>query len=119
MHSGDYSTDSGSGSLLGVGILAGTLALAALLMPLASVLTARHRVAAAADAGALAAADVAAGIFPGVPCEAAVRLTMAAETNLSACEVDGMIVTVRAETTVFGFIVAATATAGPPGATGR
>jgi secretion/DNA translocation related TadE-like protein len=113
------SAEIGSGSILAVGILGGMLALTALLFPLAGVLTARHRVAAAADVAALAGADVVAGIFPGVPCEAAARLTRAAEADLAACQVDGAVITVRAETKVFGFIVAATATAGPSGARDR
>jgi len=113
-----HSDEAGSGSVLGVAILAAVLALASVLFPLSSVLTARHRAAAAADAGALAAADVAVGILPGYPCEAAARVSRANGAVLGACEVDGYVVTVQLNVTVFGFAVKATATAGPPGATG-
>lgn len=119
MLSDDARPDSGSGSILGVGILAGMLALAALLFPLAGVLTARHLVGAAADASALAAADVAAGIFPGLPCDAAARITHAIGVSLDACKVDDAVVTVRVNTAVFGLTVTASATAGPPGTNDR
>lgn len=109
-----HEDDRGSGSILGVAILASLLCLAALLMPLVAVVSARARVAAAADAGALAAADVASGILPGVTCEAALRVSAANGAATSACEVDELVVTVQATATVFGFVVRASATAGPP-----
>jgi len=97
-----------------VTILAAVLALAAVLFPLAGVLTARHRVAAAADAGALAAADVAVGILPGYPCDAADRVSRANGAALGACKVDGYVFTVQLNVSVLGFVVTASATAGPP-----
>ncbi len=114
MRWGEGASDRGSGSILGVAILAGVLCLAALLLPLAGVVSSRARVAAAADAAALAAADVASGILPGVPCEAAERVAAANGATVSDCEVNDLVVTVRAATTTLGFVVRATATAGPP-----
>jgi secretion/DNA translocation related TadE-like protein len=108
----------GAGSLLVVGILAATIALAALCAPLYSVLVAKQQVAGAADAAALAAADVAVGRVPGVPCTVADAVSAANRATLLGCEEDGVIVTVRVGTTVLGFQIVATATAGPPGSAG-
>ncbi len=70
--------------------------------------------AAAADAAALAAADVAVGIVAGFPCETAATVASANGATLANCETDGLIVTVVAERELFGLAVTATATAGPP-----
>ena len=103
----------GSGSLLAVALIAGTLALTMLFVPLYIALVAKQRVAGAADAAALAAADVAIGIVPGVPCEQASVVARANGAALSGCRQDGAIVTVRASMIVLGLPVAALATAGP------
>lgn len=103
----------GAGSVIAVGIMAASLSLAALSIPLYSVLAARQAVAGAADAAALAAADVVIGLLPGVPCAAAATVAAANRTKLLACQPDGLVVTVRAAAYVFGFEVTALATAGP------
>ncbi len=108
-------TDRGSGSILAVAILAAMLCLVSLLLPLVAVLSAKQRVSAAADASALAAADVAVGILPGIPCTEAGRVAAANGASLGACEADGLVVTVEARGSVLGFAVIATATAGPAG----
>lgn len=46
----------------------------------------QHRVAGAADAAALAAADAAAGWITGEPCEIAQRVVSAMDTELTSCE---------------------------------
>ena len=104
----------GSGSILAVSILGAMMALVSLLIPLAVVLSAKQHAAGAADAAALAAADVAVGAIPGIPCEVAATVARANRAELSGCRVDGAIVTVAAGTTVLGFAVSARATAGPP-----
>ncbi len=106
--------DRGSGSLLAVSIVAAMLALASLLLPLSIVLSAKHRAAGAADAAALGAADVAVGALPGIPCDSAAAVARANGAALSACRVDGAVVTVRVVILVLGFDVRASATAGPP-----
>jgi secretion/DNA translocation related TadE-like protein len=99
------------------------LALAALAMlavlTLAAVgvgaaLAARQRVIAAADAGALAAADTALGIHPGVPCAAARVVVEAHGAALTRCELDGVVATVVASNAIAGVEVSAAARAGPP-----
>lgn len=104
----------GSGSILVIAILAAMLSLLSLFVPLAAVLLTRHSVATAADASALAAADVASGLLPGSPCPEAATVAAANHVQIDRCDVDGAVVTVTASTVVLGFRVAMTATAGPP-----
>lgn len=106
--------ETGAGSILVVAILAAVLGLSALSVPLYSVLAVKRVTSGAADAAALAAADVAIGRSPGVPCVAAARIAEANGTVLAACQPDGLVVTVRVEAGVLGFTVSATASAGPP-----
>ena len=108
----------GSGSILGVAIIAAVLATLILLIPLYGVIDTRQRLTQAADASALAAADTAIGIQAGVPCEAARSVADANGAALAACQLDGPVATVKVTARRFGFPVSATATAGPPG-TGR
>lgn len=107
--------ESGSGSILVVAILAAVLSLTALSIPLYSVLAVKQVTAGAADAAALAAADVAVGRVPGDPCTVAGDIAAANGTALSECKPDGLVVTVRVTAMAMGFTVASSATAGPPG----
>ena len=110
-------SDRGSASVLAVGNLSALLVLLLALMPLYSALIERQRVAGAADAAALAAADVAVGREPGMPCAAARLVAEANDASLDACVVDGYVVTVRVVSTTGLIPVEAVATAGPPGQT--
>lgn len=107
-------TESGAGSILVLAILAAVIGLTALALPLYSVLVTKRAVGGAADAAALAAADVAVGRAPGAICVVAARVAEANDAVLTGCRPDGLVVTVRAETVVLGFTVAAVASAGPP-----
>src|SRR5690606_7123747 len=104
------------GSVLAVALLGVTVALTLACVPLYAVLVERQRVAGAADAAALAAADVAVGRHPGIPCLVARELATANRTELEECVVDGLIVMVRATGRVGVFSVSVDATAGPPAA---
>lgn len=108
-------TDQGAASVLLIALLAATLALTLACLPLYSALIERQRIAGAADAAALAAADVAIGREPGVPCVVAAQLAVANHATLERCIVDGVIVTVRVGSSAGIVPVTATATAGPPG----
>jgi secretion/DNA translocation related TadE-like protein len=108
--------DRGSGSILGLAIAGSVVAIVALLVPLVVGMRIRETVAESADAAALAGADVAAGVAPGIPCDVAARLAAANGGSLDACEVDGLVVTVRTDRYFLGLNLAASATAGPPGA---
>jgi secretion/DNA translocation related TadE-like protein len=104
----------GAGSVLGVAIIATMLCLVALALPLYAVFVVKQSVAGAADAAALAAADVRVGIEPGEPCAVAATVASANGADLVGCTVDGLVVTVTARRTVAGFAVGVSATAGPP-----
>lgn len=72
-----------------------------------------QRLAGAADAAALAAADAASGALRGVPCERAGEVAEAAGATIARCAVDGLIADVTV-TAAFGRLVAtASARAGP------
>jgi secretion/DNA translocation related TadE-like protein len=86
----------------------------ALLVPLFIGLALRASVEGTADASALAAADVASGIFPGSPCEVATTVARGNGASVTACDVDGLVVTVVVKVSFWGIPLVATATAGPP-----
>src|SRR5690554_7901559 len=104
----------GAGSILVVAILAAVIGVTALALPLYSVLVVKRAIGGAADAAALAAADVAVGRAAGVTCEVAARVAEANGAVLTACQPDGLVVTVRVEARAAGFTITAIATAGPP-----
>ncbi len=110
--------DRGAGSVLGLALVGVVVSMVALLVPLYSVVGAKSRVAAAADAAALAGADVAIGIAPGSPCATAASVADANGALVTECQADGVIVTVRVSVAVLGIPVSATATAGPPDSQG-
>jgi secretion/DNA translocation related TadE-like protein len=104
----------GSGSLLAIAIIGAMIASLALGVPLLAGLGIRQSVATAADAAALAGADVAVGIYPGSPCAVATSVAAANHAHLDGCRVDGLVVTVRANSEFLGLRLVASATAGPP-----
>lgn len=112
--------DRGASTVLAVAIIATMLSVIIALTPLFLSLIERNRLTGAADAAALAAADIAVGREPGVPCEKAREVAAANDAHVTTCIVDGVIVTVRVASrhpsTGVPFHLDATATAGPPGA---
>jgi secretion/DNA translocation related TadE-like protein len=106
--------DRGSGGMLALALLAVLAVLAVTAAGIGAVLAARQRVVAAADAGALAAADTALGFHPGVPCGVAEEVVAAHGATLASCEVDGVVATVSAAASVAGVVVTVFARAGPP-----
>lgn len=103
-----------SGTVVTVGLAAGLIGLAGMYLPVYAALATRQAVAGAADAAALAAADVAVGIHPGYPCEAAERVATANGASLLDCELDGLMASVTVGRGILGIPVTARATAGPP-----
>jgi secretion/DNA translocation related TadE-like protein len=95
-------------------VAAATVGLTGILVVVCGALVGRHAVAGAADAGALAAADVASGRLQGEPCSAAAGVVEANLATLDSCTVDGLVVTVVASRWMHGLPVRVTATAGPP-----
>ena len=106
-------SERGSGSVLAVALLGGLVTLTAVLLPVLALLPAHQSVQGAADAAALAAADIASGLMPGVPCDTAARAAALNGARLAACTVDGLIATVTVSRTVGGFPITSRARAGP------
>ncbi|WP_241961148.1 Rv3654c family TadE-like protein [Homoserinimonas hongtaonis] len=103
----------GAGSVLVVAILSVAVLSLALVIPLYKGLVLNRVAAGAADASALAAADVAVGIVPGDPCSVAQTVAAANGAELARCEVDGLVATVLITVARDGFVVVSGATAGP------
>ncbi len=103
-----------AGAALAVGALAVTasLAVGGGLVALAAIGSARA--AGVADAAALAAADAASGAVTGTPCERAAQVAGSASASVLACDLDGLIATVRVQVRVGPFAPEARARAGPP-----
>jgi secretion/DNA translocation related TadE-like protein len=99
--------------VLAIAIAAATVAVTAIALPLYLALATKQVAAGAADAAALAGADVAVGIVPGFPCESAASVASANGARLEACTVDGLVVSVVVSTTILGLSVRSAATAGP------
>jgi secretion/DNA translocation related TadE-like protein len=108
--------DNGSGSILGLATIGSVTAVIALTLPLYIGMAIRQSLEGAADAAALAAADVASGISPGFPCVSAALVATADAGDLASCRIDGLVATVRLQRTFLGVSLQATATAGPPDA---
>lgn len=106
--------DRGAASVLATAICACLVLAAITVIPASMALAAAQRADGAADSAALAAADVASGLEPGSPCDAAELVATANGVQLGSCAVDGMIVTVQVDTGSGPLSVQARATAGPP-----
>jgi secretion/DNA translocation related TadE-like protein len=105
----------GSGSILAVAVMASVLAVAGMMVPVTAALVVKQRVAGAADAAALAAADTASGLLAGFPCEAAGRAARANDAEIGSCVIEGMMATVTARANYLGLAITVSARAGPPG----
>ncbi len=100
--------------MLALGTVAVLAVAITVLLPFVLLLPVKHRVKDAADAAALAAADVAVGLVPGAPCDLAATVAEGNGAEVLACRVDGLIATVTAGVTVLGLPLTATSSAGPP-----
>lgn len=100
--------------MLALALLALVVVVALAATAVGAALAARQRIVSAADAGALAAADTAIGLHPGVPCEVAGRVVEAHDAALLECRLDGLVATVTVGTRIAGVDVSVRARAGPP-----
>ena len=106
--------DHGAGSVLALALVGATVVVAVAALALGSALVLRQRVIGAADAAALAAADVASGAIAGDPCPTAQRVARANGAVLLSCRIEGLIATVETSA-AFGMVpVSARSRAGPP-----
>lgn len=105
----------GAGTVVALALGLGIVAVFMLAIPLYVALATRHAVTAAADAAALAAADVASGLVPGYPCETAARVAAANGAEVEACSVVGLVAAVTVSRGIRGLRVVESAIAGPAG----
>ncbi len=105
----------GGASVLGLVVIGLLVGLVCAVAPIGGVLAAHQRLQGAADAAALAAADIASGrVAGGVPCEAAAALAASAGARLDDCALAGQVAHVSLSTELLGFALHAEARAGPP-----
>lgn len=102
------------GSTAAVGIVAGVAVLAAALATVGGAAVTGQRLASAADAGALAAADVASGAASGIPCDRAAEVAGTFGGRIEACDLDELIATVTVSMPFGPLTARASARAGPP-----
>lgn len=103
--------------MAGVALAVGTLAVAATMAvgcgAVAAAAVQSARASGVADAAALAAADAASGAITGAPCERAADVAGAVGAEITVCELEGLIATVRVRLGA-GYVAAeARARAGP------
>ena len=103
-----------AGTLLSVGVVvcSATLSVALVTAGAASVFS--QRLAGAADAAALAAADAASGLVGGAPCVRAGEVAAASGAQVIACDLDGLVATITVAATFVRLPATASARAGPP-----
>lgn len=104
-----------AGAILSVGVVvcAATLTVGFATAGAAEVFS--QRMAGAADAAALAAADAASGLVGGDPCDRAAEIAAAAGAELAGCELDRLVATVTLSAVFARLPASASARAGPPG----
>ncbi|MBO1737487.1 Rv3654c family TadE-like protein [Leifsonia sp. TF02-11] len=105
----------GSGTVLALATVAVLAAVTAAVVLVCGAWVARQRAGIAADAAALAGADVAVGRAAGDPCTQARLVARANGAPLAECAVAGVVVTVTAVVPYAGWRAEAPARAGPPG----
>jgi secretion/DNA translocation related TadE-like protein len=107
-------SEQGAGAVLALAIVGAIAIVMVAVLGMGSAFAVRQRVSGAADAAALAAADVASGALPGIPCGVADEVARTNRTELAACTVDGLVVTVQVIAQAGVIPVSARARAGPP-----
>lgn len=106
--------EEGSAAVIAVGVVVGTILVTASVLAGCAGVVGHQRAVAAADAAALAAADVASGLLPGDACAEASRIARAGRAELTRCSVQKGIATVEVTVVVGPFLLPAKSRAGPP-----
>jgi secretion/DNA translocation related TadE-like protein len=107
-------SERGAGAVLALAIVGAVAIVLVAMLGIGSALVARQRVAGAADAAALAAADAASGAVPGIPCVVASEVARANGATLAACQIDGLVAAVTVSARSGRLPVSARSRAGPP-----
>lgn len=105
----------GAGTVLALAVVAVTVTLTTAAIGVTGAWGARQKAAVAADATALAAADVAAGRTSGEPCARADVVARANGASVTGCVVAAVAVSVEVSVPYLGWEASAAARAGPPG----
>jgi secretion/DNA translocation related TadE-like protein len=103
----------GSGSILGVAVMAAVALLGASALAVSEALAEADRVQRVANQAALAASDVARGLAPGISCRVASAIATQAGVRIARCEVDGAIAVVEVAGSWWGMSLAKRAAAAP------
>lgn len=106
--------DRGAGSVLVVALIAVVSVAGLTVLGAAHALVRGQQLSSAADAAALAAADVLLGWVPGDPCAAAERIAEAHAVRLTGCDAVGTAVTVRVTLVTLGMTLERSSRAGAP-----
>ncbi|AZZ49441.1 helicase [Rathayibacter rathayi] len=108
--------DQGSAAVVAVGVVAGTILVTVAVLAGCSGVVGNQRAVAAADASALAAADVASGLLTGDPCRRAAEVAQANGAELRLCTLDGSVASVATAVAVdpLSLTFTARSRAGPP-----
>ncbi|MBF4462861.1 MULTISPECIES: Rv3654c family TadE-like protein [unclassified Rathayibacter] len=106
--------EEGSAAVVAIGVVVGTILVTTAVLGGCAGVVGHQRAVAAADAAALAAADVASGLVPGEPCSAAAKVARADDADVSSCVIEEREVTVSVEVGVGPLVLAARSRAGPP-----
>jgi len=104
----------GAGSVLGLALMLGILALAIGGLGAYAALPQRNALQAASDSAALTAANAASGRIQGYPCDLAAQAAELNGAELASCDLEGLEVTVEVSGTVLGIAVSIASRAGPP-----
>ncbi|KAA9107567.1 helicase [Microbacterium rhizomatis] len=102
------------GTMLAAGVVACSATLAVGLVTAGAAAVFAQRLAGAADAAALAAADAGSGAVPGVPCDRAAEIAAAGGAVVLRCELEGLVATVIVGAEFARLPATAAARAGPP-----
>ncbi|MGH1523728.1 Rv3654c family TadE-like protein [Leifsonia sp. L25] len=105
----------GAGTVLALAVVAVTVTLTTAAIGVTGAWGARQKARVAADATALAAADVAVGRMSGEPCARADAVARANGAVMEGCAVAGVVVSVEVSVPYLGRAASAAARAGPPG----
>ncbi|NQX16097.1 helicase [Rathayibacter sp. VKM Ac-2857] len=110
----DRAGEDGSAAVVAVGVVAGTVLVTAAVLAGCGGVVGHQRAVAAADAAALAAADVGSGLLQGEPCGEAERVAGAMGATLAGCALEEGIATVEVVVAVGPLALPARSRAGPP-----
>ncbi|WP_370056458.1 Rv3654c family TadE-like protein [Leifsonia sp. EB41] len=105
----------GAGTVLALAVVAVTVALTTAAIGVTGAWGARQKAAVAADATALAAADVAVGRTSGEPCARADVVARGNGASMTGCVVEAVVVSVEVSVPYLAWETSAAARAGPPG----